>query len=203
MRPTTASRPGPFEAIPGVTVSRWWFAVGIVLCLLATVALALPANAQGAPMIEVYRFFNMKNGVHFYTASVVERDATIQNLAAIYKYEGVAYVLYPGSPQNSQPLWRFYNKKKGFHFYTASNAERDSVIQNLSATYQFEGEAYKVSPTKVVVVHAESVVWRFYNKKTGSHFYTHDGIEKDNVIKTLSKTYRYEGPAFWIQFMPY
>ena len=150
-------------------------------------------------ILEVHRFYNTKNGVHFYTASTAEKDAVLRNLSGTYRYDGVAYTLNTSSAQNSQPLHRFYNFRKGFHFYTASDVEKDSVIRNLSGTYKYEGVAYKVSPTLVTVVHVESVVWRFFNKKTGSHFYTHDGAEMSRVMTTLSDTYAFEGKAFWTQ----
>ena len=41
-------------------------------------------------------------------------------------------------------------------------------------------------------------VYRFYNLKNGSHFYTADSSEMLNVCNTLSSIYQYEGPAFWI-----
>jgi hypothetical protein len=178
---------------------RRWLLAGVVGCVL-WVSLLFPVGAMGiGPDLNVYRFYNMKNGVHFYTASIAERNSVVTNLSGTYKYEGVAYSLNTLSPVNHQPLYRFYNFKKGFHFYTASDSERDSVINNLSGTYRYEGVAYKVSPTYTTVVHAESAVWRFYNKSTGSHFYTYSQVERDNVIATLAGTYKYEGVAFWTQ----
>ena len=94
----------------------------------------IPAAAsQTTAITRVFRFYNIKNGVHFYTASEAEKDNTLANLSATYKYEGVAYTLNsaPGAG-NDTPLYRFYNMKTGVHFYTASEAEKNSVIANLS-----------------------------------------------------------------------
>ena len=43
----------------------------------------------------IYRFYNVKTGVHFYTASAEERDEVIATLSHIYRYEGEAYYLAP------------------------------------------------------------------------------------------------------------
>jgi hypothetical protein len=39
-------------------------------------------------------------------------------------------------------------------------------------------------------------VWRFYNMRTGTHFYTADPAEKNAVVATLSSIYRLEGVAY-------
>jgi pyrroloquinoline quinone (PQQ) biosynthesis protein C len=145
-------------------------------------------------IMPVYRFYQVKNSSHFYTASLAERDQIIAKLSATYRYEGVAYSVNMSSGVNTTPLFRFYNKKNGAHFYTASLAERDQIIATLSATYTFEGVAYNVSansyPDPILAV------YRFYNMRNGTHFYTASPAERDTVIATLSATYRYEGIAF-------
>ena len=40
------------------------------------------------------------------------------------------------------PVYRFYNKKNGSHFYTASEAEKNTVLSTLTGTYAFDGVAY-------------------------------------------------------------
>lgn len=142
----------------------------------------------------VYRFYNRRSGAHFYTASGPERDNVTRALWATYRYEGVAYSV-GSSPSNSQNLYRFYNIRTGTHFYTASEAERARVVTTLSAIYRLEGVAYKVSPLPVA---GGSTVYRFYNVRSGTHFYTASDAEKSNVIATLGGVYTYEGPAFYI-----
>ena len=44
------------------------------------------------------------------------------------------------------PVYRFYNVKKGVHFYTASEAEKNQVVSTLYSTYKLEGVAYWVAP---------------------------------------------------------
>ncbi len=142
--------------------------------------------------LTVWRFYNFGSGSHFYTASPAERDNVINTLASLYRFEGIAYQLNWANPVNSQPLWRFYNMRTGAHFYTASNAERDNVINTLGSIYRFEGPAYSVSVTTGLPV------YRFFNMRTGNHFYTASVAERDQVMATLSSIYRFEGPAFYL-----
>lgn len=43
--------------------------------------------------IPIYRFYNLQNSSHFYTASDTERDTVIANWPHIYRYEGPAFYL--------------------------------------------------------------------------------------------------------------
>lgn len=141
----------------------------------------------------VHRFYNKANGSHFYTGSDAERDAVIAKWSATYTYEGVAYTINTTNAANSSPLYRFYNKANGSHFYTPSAAERDAVIARWSGTYTYEGPVYSVSlnPTG-------SPMYRFYNKANGSHFYTVSPQEADKVIATMGYVYTFEGVTYYI-----
>jgi hypothetical protein len=132
--------------------------------------------------------------VHFYTASAIEKQNVINNLSGTYHYEGVAYTVNTGNPANNQPLYRFFNTRTGVHFYTASETEKNLTLANLPY-YNYEGVAYYVctSPPS-----DSRTVFRFYNMKQGVHFYTADEDEKDNTIATLSGTYKFEGPGFYL-----
>ena len=143
----------------------------------------------------VYRFRNLTNGSYFYTADSAEMVNVASNLTASYAYEGVAYTIDTANPANASPVYRFYVKRTGSHFYTADKAERDSVIANLAATYTYEGPSYNVC---LAPVSGSTIVWRFYNKQNGSHFYTADPTEKANVQAHLSATYSFDGPAFYL-----
>lgn len=156
-----------------------------------TFSIASP-QPVGTP-VPVFRFFSPKSGTHFYTPSAEERDMVIARWSAIWSFEGVAYWVNPA--KNNQPLYRFYNFKNGSHFYTASVAERDSVIARLSNIYQYDGPTYAVTPYSEA---GKVAVYRFYNFRNGSHFYTADPAERDNVIGRLSNIYQFEGPAFWL-----
>jgi hypothetical protein len=130
--------------------------------------------------------------VHFYTASDEEMASVSYSLASTYQYEGVAYTLDMSSPANSAPLYRFYDMKRGVHFYTASEAEKASLIQKMSNVYRYDGVACNVS------LDSENTqpVYRFYNKQKGVHFYTASAAQKDTVAANLRNIYQFEGVAY-------
>jgi Repeat of unknown function (DUF5648) len=142
--------------------------------------------------LQVYRFYNVRTGTHFYTADVAERDTVINTLGWLYHYEGPAYTVNEGSPSNSNPLYRFYNLRTGTHFYTADLAEANHIIATMASTFHFDGPAYNVSASQEY----SRPVWRFYNYVAGTHFYTADAAERANVQTNLYHLYQYEGPAF-------
>jgi hypothetical protein len=142
----------------------------------------------------VFRFYNVRTGTHFYTASPIERDNVIATMGATYRYEGLSYTIDTSVAANSVPLYRFYNMRTGTHFYTASAAEMNNVVATMSSTYHLDGVAYTVSAYNT----GATPVYRFYNVRTGTHFYTADESEKASVIANLGATYRFEGPAFYI-----
>lgn len=141
----------------------------------------------------VYRFYNSKSGTHFYTPWVAERESVRANLSHIYTYEGIAYVTSPTT--DIHPLYRFYNFRVGSHFYTADASERDSVIAHLGYIFSYDGPTYGVSLAPSPGVRP---VYRFYNIRNGSHFYTASEAERQNVQDTLGAIYQFEGPAFYI-----
>ena len=132
----------------------------------------------------VYRFYNVRNGAHFYTASVAERDNVNARWGYIYKYEGIAWVF----NNDSAPIYRFYNLKNGTHFYTTSAAERDNVNARWGYIYKYEGIAWYNT--------SGATVYRFYMPITGAHFYTASAAERDNVNARWGNIYRYEGTAW-------
>jgi len=144
-------------------------------------------------VVPVYRFFNLKNNTHFYTASESEKINIILKWPTIYKYEGVAYNLNNLTGRNNAPLYRFYNLKNGTHFYTASDAEKNNIIARWPGIYQLEGISYNISldPAGTTPVH------RFWNKN-GTHFYTASDAEKNNVIARWPGTFTYEGVAYFL-----
>jgi len=140
----------------------------------------------------VYRFFNMKGGVHFYTASDAEFINVYANLSGTFHYDGVAYFVDLEDTQGQVPLYRFFNKKNGVHFYTASEVEKTRVQTTLARTYNYEGMAYGVRIDGV-----GAPVYRFYVPARNAHFYTVDTGEIFNR-SGLSNSYHYEGIAYWV-----
>lgn len=158
-------------------------------------AWSLTVNQSPPVVLEpVYRFYNTRLGTHFYTASLTERDRVIASLSHIYTFEGEAYGLNPTN--NATPLYRFYNPATGTHFYTASESEKSRVQSTLARVFQYEGPAYAVSLDSEGGT--KRTVWRFYNRRTGTHFYTASAGEMSKVKSTLANIYTYEGPAYYL-----
>lgn len=164
-----------------------------VYCAEGTGQGVLTWSVLPEPLLPVYRFYNIRTGTHFYTPNEDERANVEATLGGTYRLEGAAY--YMRASKNSQYLYRFFNRRNGSHFYTASDTERDSVITTLGGTYNYDGPTYLVSTSPG---EGRAAVYRFYNRRTGSHFYTATASERDTVIRELGGTYDYEGPAFYI-----
>lgn len=143
----------------------------------------------------VYRFYDFLKGSHFYTASGPERDAVADNLSGEYSYDGVAYAIDIGNPANSTPLWRFYDIGTGTHFYTADAGEKARVLATMASRYRLDGPAYNVSSTDVT---GSVTVYRFFNLRNGTHFYTADPAEKASVQNNMGSTYSLDGAAFYL-----
>lgn len=178
-----------FNAISSVSPAAAWAGGGDGALITNYTA---PAPPPPPAKTTVYRFYNMKNGTHFYTSSYEEKKIILAKWPDVYKYEGVGYE-YDGSKAAS-PLYRFYNAASGSHFFTASAEERDIVLKKWPHIFTYEGVAYNVSKTPV----SGGTVYRFYNVKNGSHFFTANPAERDHVKATWPHIYLYEGPAFYL-----
>jgi subtilisin family serine protease len=99
-----------------------------------------------ANTVPVYRFWSDSKQGHFYTVNSAEKDYVIANYDdKIWRYEGVAYYVYPLSSTEGKKVYRFWSDTKQHHFYTSSSAERDYVIENYPDNiWKYEGEAWKV-----------------------------------------------------------
>ena len=95
-----------------------------------------------------------------------------------------------------RPVYRFYIKSNGSHFYTASEAEKNGVAANLSKTFSLEGVAYHVN------IDYTTPLYRFYKRSNGSYFYTASEAEKNSVMKNLSSVYTYEGIGYYVSAAP-
>jgi peptidoglycan-N-acetylmuramic acid deacetylase len=74
--------------------------------------------------------------------SAQERDTVIARWPNVYTYEGIAYNVCSVPAPATSPVYRFYNKLNGSHFYTASADERDTVIARWPNVYTYEGPAF-------------------------------------------------------------
>jgi hypothetical protein len=104
---------------------------------------AFHASGSAVPGLSpVHRFYNTRNGVHFYTISESER-AHIAATLPHFSYDGIAYYASTLAGTGYTPLYRFFFAARGFHFYTNSAAEKDNIIATLPQ-YSYEGVGYYV-----------------------------------------------------------
>ena len=91
-------------------------------------------------------------------------------------------------------IYRFFRPDLGTHFYTASELERDSIINNLS-DYTYEGASYIAAAETADPITQAKPVYRFFNTHTGAHLYTMSEVERDSIDNLFN--YTYEGVAYY------
>jgi len=93
---------------------------------------ALPDDSKpnSAP---IYRFWSGTLGSHFYTMSEVERDKLINEFSDVWDYEEIAWYAFPvdQQPVDTLPVYRFWSEPLGYHFYTLSETEKDTLLKDL------------------------------------------------------------------------
>ena len=150
--------------------------------------------------VPVYRFWSPQNSRHFYTVSEAEKDYVIATYPAnIWTYETVAYYAFPdNSEPGLAPVYRFWSPQHSAHFYTISEAEKDSVIATYPATvWSYEGPVFYAYPAGSQPAGA-SPVYRFWSPLHSAHFFTISEAERDSVVATYpTSTWTYEGIAWY------
>ncbi len=117
-------------------------------------------------------------------------DEELKKIVLVATNESIEFLQ---STDSNVDVYRFFNKDTGVHFYTSSEAEKDSIVTNLP-NYSLEGVSYEaVDP--LTGGDNSGVVHRFRNQNTGVHIYTIDEIERSFIAENLSN-YEYEGEAF-------
>ena len=147
----------------------------------------------------VYRFFSTETNTHFFTISEEEMDTIIDNYPW-YRYEGIAWYAYPPGYQesNTYPVYRFFSTETNTHFFTISEEEMDTIIDNYP-WYRYEGIAWYAYPPGYQESNTYPV-YRFFSTETNTHFFTISEEEMDTIIDNYP-WYRYEGIA-WYAYPP-
>jgi len=176
----------------------------------------LPMNdvAQAGPPLLNQRFINSISGKHFYSSNSKEIDSLTNNG---WKQEGFAWNLYAEASSESDlvpdaiegqvkyefaniyndvsldPLLnvhRLYNSKSGNHFFTTNDQE---LVTAQQVGYAYEGVVGRAYSPSVAASNGFTVVQRFYNGRTGEHFYTSSSTEAASLG---SLGYSAEGAAW-------
>ena len=122
-------------------------------------------------------------------------DELLEKIVLIPTEESIAFLETDDSSlgdNGRENVYRFLDRNTGVHFYTAAEAEKDNIVDNLP-NYDLEGVSYQVLDPLTGMEDA-SVVHRFRNQDTGVHIYTIDEAERSFIADNLSN-YEYEGEA--------
>ena len=133
----------------------------------------------------IYRSFDPITGSHFYTSSPFENNLATKQ--SNYRFEQVEML-----SNGDSPIYRFYNPANNDHFYTADSSEKNSLIDNYTSGYKFEGIAFMGSQSPNS---SSTAVHRLLNPATNSHFYTSNTTEANLAIS--SSGYKPEGIGWW------
>jgi hypothetical protein len=108
---------------------------------------ALPENG-GPSLSPVYRFWSPVFLSHFYTINEAERDTVLDEYPDIWLPEGIAFHAFAqgAQPDDAAAVYRFWSPVLARHFYTISEAERDTVIVEYPDLWSFEGIAWYAYP---------------------------------------------------------
>ena len=102
------------------------------------------------------------------------------------------------------PVHRFFQNRRGFHFYTADENEKENIVERSidgELNYTYENVAYRGLSTNRDALTGETIegalpVYRFFNRDTGSHLYTMDENEKSYIDGNLSN-YSFDGISYY------
>lgn len=88
-------------------------------------------NTTGSGLTPVYRFWSNQNQHHFYTANENEKNQVVANYTDDeWLLEGIAYYAFQIQQPGTIPAYRFWSNQNRVHFYTANEAEKNSVDAN-------------------------------------------------------------------------
>jgi matrixin/uncharacterized protein DUF5648 len=148
-------------------------------------------GASNIEKIDVYRFLNSSVGGHFFTAETTEKDSVVA--ASVFQSEGVGFEALSQAATDvelSVPIYRFFNKTLGSHFFTANEEEKSQVM--LLEGFGFEGVGFRAFDEDTA---STEPIYRFFNTVTGGHFFTADENEK-SIVMNLDG-FRFEGIGFY------
>ena len=137
----------------------------------------------------VSRLYNPFANRHLFSSNQYEIDLlTGQG----WVNEGYSYATPLDGNQN---VYRFL-KSDGSHFYSASDFEKDFLINNPAGNdYTYEGIAFVAHSASSDYFGSKPAVVRYHNVATGSHLYSTSATEQD--ILNSSEIYQRDGIAWY------
>ena len=130
---------------------------------------------------------------NYFSETGAAGSGAIEQLGNLTSEEIIDYTL-SEDITNGATVYRFFIPQQGVHFYTPSEVERDSIIENLP-NYEFESASYVGVPEDEDLLTGAKPVYRFFNQDTGVHLYTVAEAERDAVLELPN--YTYEGITYY------
>ncbi|UCD51552.1 MAG: hypothetical protein JSW27_02755 [Phycisphaerales bacterium] len=98
-------------------------------------------------------------------------------------------------PEQLSPVYRFWSPALRSHFYTIDGAERDKLRKQYADVWIFEGKAFHAGAAPFD--DGLAPVYRFWSPRTGTHLYTIDEKEEEQLLKEGKDVWVFEGIAFY------
>jgi len=110
--------------------------------------------------------------------------------------QGFAPGVYIGVIENAAPVYHFVSTTSKRHFCTISEEEKYKILDTQPTAWKYQGIAFFAYPEGQQPEGARPV-YRFWSDSLKQHFYTMDEATKDMMIKELSKSWKFEGIAWY------
>ena len=155
---------------------------------------AVVDNQFTVPYLAVFHFLAPSIQAHFFTISGEEKKSTIDNSSAYWTYQGIAFNAWK-TKSNSRlvPVYRFWSGRS--YFYTTSETEKSKILTMWPDFWKLEGVAFYAYP-EGLEPEGGRAVYRFWNTKTSTHYFTIDEAEATKLIAE-NLDMEYERVAFY------
>lgn len=152
---------------------------------LSTIAPSIPCSDGLTP---VYRLYSEGLMVHLYTTD--ENEKNVLDAGPVWRYEGVAWYVYPNYRDGTVPVYRLYSDALKVHLYTTDENEKN--VLNATNIWNYEIIAWYVYPG---YKDGAAPIYRLYSDGLKKHLYTRDENEK-NVLNA-TPVWQYETIAYF------
>jgi len=155
---------------------------------------AIVGHRFTVPYMAVYHFLAPSIKAHFFTTSGDEKKRVIANWPNYWIYQGIAFNAWT-TKSNSRlvPVYRFWSGRS--HFYTISETDKAQILTMWPDFWKPEGIAFYAYPEGLEPEGCKAV-YRFWNTKTATHYFTIDEAEATGLI-AQHLDMDYEGVAFY------
>jgi Repeat of unknown function (DUF5648) len=163
--------------------------------------LAKPQRVQSQALVSstfspVFRIQNGDlPGSYFFTIYESERVAALASNPN-WTYEGPAFYTSQTEEGGLSPVWRFRNLINGSYVFTIYESERQSIVNDYSSTFAYEGVSWYARQTEAL---GFTPLYRFRNIKNGTYLFSAYESEKVAILQNYADTFVYEGVAYYVQ----